>query len=117
MRIGAMKESVEISNNGDVLCVCTPGQYAMDLAIEILSFLDDEPGIEVKNTGWKNGFGLEVAIWHRIISSQDFTAEITTDGEGLRIRVASGSELEFGALSNSVIEFLEETRAVPIQNR
>lgn len=101
-----MKESVEIANLGDVLCVSTPGQYAMGVATEILSFLDDQP-IEVKNTGWQNGFGLEVAIWHRIISSQNFTAEITTDGGELRIRIASGSELEFGALSNSIIEFLE----------
>ncbi len=105
-----MKESIEISNLGDVLCVSTPGQYAMGVATEILSFLDDQPGIEVKNTGWQNGFGLEVAIWHRIISSQNFTAEITTDGEELRIRIASGSELEFGALSITIIEFLEVRR-------
>ncbi len=102
-----MQDSVEISNNGDVLCIRTPGQYAMGLATEILSFLDDQPGIEVKNTGWKNGFGLEVAIWLPIIGSQNFAAETTTDGEELRIRLASGSEIEFGAMTNTILEFLE----------
>ena len=102
-----MSDTVETSKVGDVLCVYTPDQYAMNIAVKILTFLDGQPGIEVKHTGWQNGFGLDVAVWIQVISSLNFTAEITTDGEEFSIRLASGSKIEFEALSKRVIEFLE----------
>lgn len=79
----------------------------MGVAVEILTFLDGQPDIEVKHTGWQNGFGLNVAVWLPIISSLNFTAEVTTDGEEFSIRIASGSKPEFQALSNTIIEFLK----------
>ena len=38
---------------GRELRLCTPGTYAMDRAIAILKFLEEEIGADVKNTGWK----------------------------------------------------------------
>ena len=58
-------DQIEVKGHphGGNLQVNTPGQYAMGLAIEVLSYLDEQPSISVKNTGWKNGFGLEVCAW------------------------------------------------------
>ena len=85
----------------------TPGQFAMDVAIDILDFLDRQPDCRVKNTGWKDGFGLEVAAWIPI-RTDNILAELQTDGDELIIRRVSGPRDEFEGLFNSVVEFLSK---------
>ena len=107
-----MSENIEISGHphGTGLQVRTPGQYAMDVAIDILEFLDEKAGVSVKNTGWKNGFGLEVCAWISIRSG-NLVAELQTDGDELQIRRASGPLNEFEALFEMVTEFLNDKTA------
>ena len=103
-----MDEGMEISGHphGTGLHVRTPGRFAMEVAIDILDFLDKQPGVSVKNTGWKQGFGLEVAAWIPI-RTRNLVAELQTDGDELHIRRASGSLSEFEVLFEMVREFLE----------
>jgi hypothetical protein len=103
-----MDEGIEISRHpgGAALEVRTPGRFAMGIAIEILDFLDRQPGVSVKNTGWKQGFGLEVATWIPI-RTRNLVAELQTDGDELHIRRASGSLGEFEVLLDLVLELLE----------
>ena len=107
-----MSEHIEISEHthGAGLQVRTPGQYAMDVAIDILKFLDDQAGISVKNTGWKNGFGLEVCAWIPIRSG-NLVAELQTDGDELIIRRASGPLNEFEDIIEMVRELLNDRTA------
>jgi hypothetical protein len=104
---------IEVVSNpyGIGLAIRTPGRYAMDVAVEILTYLDKQPGVNVKNTGWKNGFGLEVAVWLPIVRTENVIAEITTDGEDFHLRRASGPYEEFAALVTSVVEFLDSRKA------
>lgn len=106
-----MQNKIEVSGHPDGagLNVRTPGQFAMDVAIEVLGMLDARPGFRVKKTGWQNGFGLEVAAWIPI-ESENVVAELQTDGCEFHIRLASGSRNEFGALFDLVVEYLEASR-------
>ncbi len=72
------------------LNICTPGEYAMDVAIDVLSHLDSHSSITVKNTGWKNGFGLEVCAWVPI-KAHECEAELMTDGDTFEVRQTTGS--------------------------
>lgn len=89
------------------LQVNTPGRFAMGLAIEVLSYLDEQPAISVKNTGWKNGFGLEVCAWIPI-NMASLVAELETDGDEFQIRKSSGSVSDFEILFNLVRAFLDD---------
>jgi hypothetical protein len=104
-----MSENIEISGNpqGVGLQVRTPGRCAMGLAIEILKFLDEQSGVFVKNTGWKNGFELEVCAWTPI-NFGNLVAELQTDGDELQIRRASGPHSEFVVLFEMVSEFISD---------
>ena len=82
----------------------------MALAINVLEFLDEQADISVKNTGWKNGFGLEVCAWIPIHSGK-LVAELETDGDEFQIRKASGPQSEFEALFEMVNKFLNDKAA------
>ncbi len=103
-----MDDTIEISEQkgGSELHVHTPGRYAMGIAVEVLKLLDNQPEISVKNTGWKQGFGLEVAAWIPI-TAQNVDAELQTDGSEFIIRRVSGSQDEFEILIDMICEFLE----------
>lgn len=75
----------------------TPGQYSMGVAIRILERFDSYPGVYAKNTGWKEGFGLEVAAWIPI-QGPNVEAELMTDGDETLIRRVSGSYEDFDRL-------------------
>ncbi len=92
--------------HGTALQVRTPGRFAMGVAVEVLELIDKQPGIVVGNTGWKEGFGLEVAAWIPI-TSENLEAELQTDGNEIVIRKVSGSMGEFEVLCDLVREFLE----------
>lgn len=77
----------------------------MGVAIRILEFLDEQPGVFVKNTGWKQGFELEVGTWTRIRTA-NAVAEFLTDGDEFLIRRESGPVDEFEALATAVRDFL-----------
>lgn len=77
--------------NLEWLHVTTPGQYAIDLAIEVLEHLDKQQSISVKNTGWKNGFGLAVCEW-TVIYGVNCEAELMTDTDTFEIRKSSESK-------------------------
>ncbi len=107
-----MTANIEISGHPDGagLQVRTPGGYAMDLAIDVLAFLDEHDDISVKNTGWKNGFGLEVCAWIPIRYS-NLVAELETDGDEFQIRRASGPHSKFETLFEMIREFLNDKTA------
>lgn len=104
-----MSETIKISGypDGVGLHVSTPTRYAMDLAIDVLEYLDQQTEITVNNTGWKNGFGLEVSTWIPIRTGK-LIAELETDGEEFQIRRASGPREEFESLCKIVREYLDE---------
>ena len=102
-----METGTEISSEYGHLKIRTPGRYAMELAVDILEFLDSQPYVRIKNTGWKNGYGLEVAVWLPIISSDALEAEISTDGEAIYLRRSSGVKSEFSSLCEKVQHFIE----------
>lgn len=79
----------------------------MGLAIDILTFLDTQNQISVKNTGWRNGFGLEVSTPIQI-HMQNSVAELLTDGDELQLRRVRGPYSEFEALFDSVVDYLNE---------
>ena len=99
----AILRRFEVSNDqyGRQLCLRTQGVFAMDTAVGILGFLDSNLGALVSNTGWKNGFGLEVAKavpiqWDEVV------AELETDGDEITIRRVSGSAGGFEQLSAAI---------------
>lgn len=75
----------------------------MSVGKEVLSFLDEQLNISVKNTGWKSGVSLDVAIWLPIIQSEHFLAEVTTDGDQFLIRRNLGSKREFNAMIEEIV--------------
>ena len=84
----------------------------MGVAVDILTYLDKQPGVQVKNTGWKDGFAIEVAVWIPIRSDSSWSvpqvvAELQTDGDELCIRKGTGPRSEFQKLFNLVVEFLD----------
>jgi hypothetical protein len=86
---------------GRELRLRTQGVYAMDTAVGILGFLDSTLGALVSNTGWKNGFGLQIAKavpiqWDEVV------AELETDGDEIIIRRVSGSAGGFEQLSAAI---------------
>lgn len=88
-----------ISN--DEIKITTSGRWAMHLAIEVLEMLDQRSEISVKNTGWKNGFGLDVGNWIPI-TAKNVSAELMTDGSEFNIRKVLGSSVEFQTLVQMV---------------
>lgn len=82
----------------------------MGVAVEILAFFDSRPGVSVKNTGWKRGFGLHVAAWVPI-STTNMVAELQTDGSLIDIRLVSGPVDEFDSLLDDLIGLLNERKA------
>lgn len=90
------------------LLIRTPGRYAMGVGVDVLNFLDGQPDISVKNTGWKNGFGLDVAVSLPIIRMGSLLAEVSTDGEEFHLLRASGPYEEFADLLHRVGKFLED---------
>ena len=86
---------------GNELRLETPDVYAMDTAIAILEFLEREAGAQVKNTGWKQGYGLDVAV--RVpIQIDDMRADLQTDGSEIVFRRVSGSKNVFDGLSAAI---------------
>ena len=95
----AAGDLIEVSGsaNGAGLRIRTPGQFSMGVAIRILERFDRHPEVYAKNTGWKNGFGLEVAAWIPI-QAPNVEAELMTDGDETFIRRVSGSFEDFERL-------------------
>jgi len=86
---------------GRELRLRTPGIYAMNCAVEILAFLDSQTGMNIKNTGWKQGFGLKVAE-PVPIQTGSLAAELETDGSEIIVRRVSGSADAFDQLCSSI---------------
>ena len=105
--MNASVSGLEVSGHPDGvgLHVRTPGRFAMDVAIHVLEYLDAQPGINVKKTGWQSGFGLEVAAWIPI-EGENMVAELMTDGSEFEIRRVAGLRSEFETLFNSVKQYL-----------
>ncbi len=79
----------------------------MGTAIEILNFLDQQRNVEVKNTGWKDGFGLDVSIDIPIML-QNATAQLTTDGEDIMISGINGSKDSIERIIQLIINHFAE---------
>jgi len=75
---------------GKEIWITTPGTYAMDTAVSILRYLESKHDAGIPNTGWKNGYGLEVAV-EIPISLSSCTASLFTDGDELCIKRVAGS--------------------------
>ncbi len=73
----------------------------MDLAIKLLYSIEETFGAEIPNTGWRNGFGLEVSVGVPIRLSLS-SAELETDGSDIVCRRLTGSKYEF----DEVCQFL-----------
>jgi hypothetical protein len=79
---------------GKLLRLQTPEVYAMDMAIELLGFLEAELDADIEDTGWKHGYGLEVAT-PVLIQPESLKAELITDGNEVVVRRIAGSKHEF----------------------
>ncbi|MFG0320090.1 MAG: hypothetical protein ACF8XB_22650 [Planctomycetota bacterium JB042] len=106
-----MEERVVVSEGGGRadFRIRTPGRYAMDLAVDLMEFLDRQPNVSVGNTGWKQGFGLRVADWIPI-HTKNAVAELQTDGDEILIRHESGARSEFVAVMDLVRRFVRDLR-------
>ena len=98
---------IEVSFYENEFTLRTHETYAMSAGIDVLHMLEKHEALSVKNTGWKNGFGLPVAEWQPIIESLNLRAEVHTDGNEFRIRKVSGGDSEFKDLYDLVVSFLE----------
>lgn len=90
----------------DELRLITPGRYSMESAIAILEFLEAEMGADIKDTGWKNGFGLEVAVGLPI-RFESLSAALLTDGSDIVIQRISGTKGEFDRLCSAIRSLIE----------
>ena len=102
-----MESSLETRFSSNHIYVRTPGKYAMSLAIDILYFVDEQSNYFAKNTGWKDGFGLEVCE-RTPIKSENLLVEIETDGEEFEIHLVSGDKESFSSFTDLVIGYLNE---------
>ena len=89
------------SSSIDELILETPGIYAMDLAVEVLGFIERDTGAYVKNTGWKQGFGLEIAVGVPI-RLDNLEAELATGGSEIILSRVSGSRHTFKELCDVI---------------
>lgn len=96
---------LEFERGGSGITIRTPGQYCMGVAIALLEFLDGLEGVEPKNTGWREGFGLEVSAWIPI-RTDGVVAELMTDGDETIIRHVSGPLEEYTWLLGRMEECL-----------
>jgi len=102
-----MGKNIETRISDNHIYIRTPGRYAMGLAIELLSLFDQQIDYSVKNTGWKNGFGLNVCERYPVVSS-NLTVELETDGEELEIHLVSGGLDSFADFVNLVQGYVNE---------
>ncbi|MBN1180646.1 MAG: hypothetical protein JXB49_00060 [Bacteroidales bacterium] len=91
-----MKENFIITEyqSGKTLILETPGKYSMDLAVEILNFMETSFNAKIKDTGWKQGYDLEIAVGLPIAFG-NCKIELTTDGSGIWIDRISGNKSDF----------------------
>ena len=94
-------QKVNIYSNVDELILETPGIYAMGKAVEVLKFLERDVGAYVKNTGWKQGIGLEVAVGVPV-RLDNLEAELSTDGSEIILSRVSGSRNDFDKLCDTI---------------
>ncbi len=66
----------------------------MDMAIELLGFLEAELQGDIEDTGWKHGYGLEVST-PVLFQLESLEAELMTDGNEVVIRRMAGSKPKF----------------------
>ncbi len=96
---------IEEHQYGKLLRLQTPEVYAMDMAIELLGFLEAELDADIEDTGWKRGYGLEVAT-PLLIQLESLEAELITDGNEVVVRRTAGIRHEFedlcGLIRNQV---------------
>ena len=92
---------LKINSSIDELILETPGIYAMDLAVQVLEFIERDTDAYVKNTGWKQGFGLEVAVGVPI-RLENLKAELSTDGSEIILSRVSGSRHAFKELCDAI---------------
>ena len=88
---------------GRELGLHTPGTYATDVAVEILKYLEADLGAQIKDTGWKHGYGLEVSVGLPI-RLESSVAELDIDGGGICIKRVSGSADEFDEMCAAIRE-------------
>ena len=73
----------------------TQGRYSMDAAVEILTWLEEQPDCVIENAGWKSsGYGslVEVAISVRL---GDIEFTIMCSYEQIFIKRLSGNKMKF----------------------
>lgn len=88
---------------GKLLRLQTPEIYAMDAAVELLGLLAAELHADVEDTGWRRGYGLQVAT-PVLIQLETLEAELTTDGQEIVVSHVTGSKEEFEDLCGFIRE-------------
>ena len=86
---------------GKLLRLRTSGVYAMDVAVDLLGFLEAELDAEIENTGWKSGYGLKVSE-PVLIQLEGLEAELATDGSEVVLRRVAGSADDFEDLCDLI---------------
>ena len=84
-----------------MLVIFTPNRYSMGVAIEILRYLDDALGARIPNRGWKNGFGLEIAVGIPI-ELDSLSAILVTDGPETTVKRTGGSKTYFDSMCKEI---------------
>jgi hypothetical protein len=99
-----MEQPIETKISPNHIYIRTPRRYAMGLAIDLLNYFYEANGFSVKNTGWRDGFGLVVCERYPI-SSENLLVELETDGEELEIHLVSGGLEYFSEFTELVLNF------------
>jgi hypothetical protein len=91
---------------GRELRLITPDRYSTDIAIAILKFLEAELRADIKNTGWKDGYGIDVAAGVPILVD-GLAADLNSDGSEIIVRRLSGTSEAFERLCGAIRSLIE----------
>jgi len=100
------KKAVDVEfTPGKEIFITTHGSYAMDTAINVLEYLERQHHARIAETGWKNGYEIEVAV-EIPISFRNCTVGLYTDGALICIKRVSGSKQEYDEIVALVYRYV-----------
>lgn len=88
---------------GKLLRLQSPGVYAMESAIDLLGLFESELEAVIEDTGWRDGYGLSVAI-PILIQFESLQTTLETDGGEIVLNRVGGSKQEFEDLCEFVCD-------------
>lgn len=86
---------------GTLLRLRAEGNRATDAALGLLGLLETELDAEVEDMSWKRALEAGMPV---LVQLESLRVELTTDGNGIEVGRATGSEREFEELCDFICE-------------